>query len=95
MENAVFKFPVMENANIFDTQIVACEDRCDRGNTACLVDQVTVKFVYFFDRAGFCDRNGIAVIFGGGKEIEDLFGILIFNQSAYIPKSICVAVDQL
>ena len=80
MENAVFKFPVMENANILDTQIVACEDRCDRGNTACLVDQVTVKFVYLFDRTGFRDRNGIPVIFGGGKEIEDLFYKAVSNE---------------
>ena len=57
MKDSVFKFPVMNNSDIFNTDIVAGKNGCDRSDSTGLIYDVTVNVIEFLDRPGGIARN--------------------------------------
>ena len=63
-EHAFFKFPVVYDADIFNIDIVACQDGCYSCDPAGFIDDVAVDGELFFDRTCGAARHRITIVPG-------------------------------
>ena len=61
-ENTFFELAVVNDPDIFNTDIIGGKDGCDSGNPARLIDDITVDGKKLFDRPGGNVRNRIPVV---------------------------------
>ena len=61
-EGAFFKLTVVYDADIFDADIIAREDRRDGRDPSGFIDDIAVERELFLDRSGRAVRHGVAVI---------------------------------
>ena len=61
-ENTFFELAVVNDPDIFNTDIIGGKDGCDGGNPARLIDDITVDGKKLFDRSGGNIRNRIPVV---------------------------------
>lgn len=57
VQHAVLVFPVVDDADVLDAQLVGCQDRGDGGDSAGLVDQIAVELVHGGQDARLMDRQ--------------------------------------
>lgn len=85
LKNTFFKFPVIYNTDVFDADMVLCEQPGNSSNTAGFIDQIHKTFIIY--RRGFdtwqCD--GIPVVFCLLKEGKQC----LFIELSMYPRS-CV-----
>ena len=60
-QNAFLKFAVVDDADIFDADLVGGQNRGDGGNGSGFVHNIAVQGKFFFDRSGGAVGNGIPV----------------------------------
>lgn len=94
LKNTFFKFPVIYNTDVFDADMVLCEQPGNSSNTAGFIDQIHKTFIIY--RRGFdtwqCD--GIPVVFCLLKEGKQCLFIGTVNVSAKLRQKGKVLIHQ-
>lgn len=62
LQNAIFKFSVVDNTDIFDADLFCCKDGCDGCNGTGLICHIDIKDIGTGDQAVVYNVNGVTVI---------------------------------
>lgn len=64
LQNAIFKFSVVDNTDIFDADLFCCKDGCNGCNGTGLICHIDIKDIGAGDQAVVYNVNGVTVTLG-------------------------------
>ena len=87
-KDAFFKFPVVDDSNIFDINCIGCQNRSDGGDSAGLVGNIAKNAEGFLDQSAGTVGHGAAVI---PRTAEHVVDCIVPGQSDLLPaaESVC------
>ena len=82
LQNAIFKFSVVDNTDIFDADLFCCKDGCDGCNGTGLICHIDIKDIGAGDQAVVYNVNGVTLILGACKHVKDVVSFFVVNGTA-------------
>ena len=95
LQNTLLELTVVNDTDVFDTDIVGGKDRSNRSDSSGFINQVAEQLVNRADRTAVGDIEGIAVFLGRTEKFFDLLRMAFRNGISCLLQSFNISINQL